>query len=117
MKAIAARFFFQAEDGIRDDLVTGVQTCALPIFKKTAAPTEILRVLAEAGVERGVFKCGSTEIMIEGRSVACEIRFHNIEIAVEIVIGGGYPHTSLRFAVGAEGAARFHGDVGKFSVF
>ena len=26
-------FFFQAEDGIRDDLVTGVQTCALPIFK------------------------------------------------------------------------------------
>src|SRR5207244_6252241 len=25
------RFFFQAEDGIRDDLVTGVQTCALPI--------------------------------------------------------------------------------------
>src|SRR5258708_13303888 len=25
-------FFFQAEDGIRDDLVTGVQTCALPIY-------------------------------------------------------------------------------------
>src|SRR2546425_9229640 len=24
-------FFFQAEDGIRDNLVTGVQTCALPI--------------------------------------------------------------------------------------
>src|SRR5258708_3447149 len=27
-------FFFQAEDGIRDDLVTGVQTCALPIWQK-----------------------------------------------------------------------------------
>src|SRR5438552_9796196 len=26
-------FFFQAEDGIRDDLVTGVQTCALPILQ------------------------------------------------------------------------------------
>src|SRR2546425_4503065 len=25
-------FFFQAEDGIRDKLVTGVQTCALPIY-------------------------------------------------------------------------------------
>src|SRR5260363_391019 len=25
-------FFFQAGDGIRDDLVTGVQTCALPIW-------------------------------------------------------------------------------------
>ena len=28
-------FFFQAEDGIRDDLVTGVQTCALPISAAT----------------------------------------------------------------------------------
>src|SRR5258708_12245190 len=27
-------FFFQAEDGIRDDLVTGVQTCALPISNR-----------------------------------------------------------------------------------
>src|SRR5260370_42140058 len=26
-------FFFQAEDGIRDSSVTGVQTCALPIFE------------------------------------------------------------------------------------
>src|SRR2546430_8622737 len=26
-------FFFQAEDGIRDLTVTGVQTCALPIFE------------------------------------------------------------------------------------
>src|SRR5437867_4777282 len=26
-------FFFQAEDGIRDRTVTGVQTCALPIFQ------------------------------------------------------------------------------------
>src|SRR5258708_31688492 len=30
-------FFFQAEDGIRDDLVTGVQTCALPIWAKPAS--------------------------------------------------------------------------------
>src|SRR5690348_18513198 len=27
-------FFFQAEDGIRDGRVTGVQTCALPIFAR-----------------------------------------------------------------------------------
>src|SRR5437763_16203201 len=26
-------FFFQAEDGIRDTSVTGVQTCALPIYQ------------------------------------------------------------------------------------
>src|SRR5437868_12761066 len=29
---IRSFFFFQAEDGIRDRNVTGVQTCALPIF-------------------------------------------------------------------------------------
>src|SRR3989441_2678526 len=30
-------FFFQAEDGIRDKLVTGVQTCALPIWISSTA--------------------------------------------------------------------------------
>src|SRR5260370_28879431 len=30
--AFFGNFFFQAEDGIRDSSVTGVQTCALPIF-------------------------------------------------------------------------------------
>src|SRR5690349_22329536 len=30
-------FFFQAEDGIRDLYVTGVQTCALPIYSGTAS--------------------------------------------------------------------------------
>src|SRR2546425_4395075 len=41
-------FFFQAEDGIRDKLVTGVQTCALPI---------------SAGVDRaaGVGRLGALE--------------------------------------------------------
>src|SRR5947209_11065275 len=31
-------FFFQAEDGIRDIGVTGVQTCALPIYRLAVAP-------------------------------------------------------------------------------
>src|SRR5690349_23386240 len=30
----ASLFFFQAEDGIRDLYVTGVQTCALPICQR-----------------------------------------------------------------------------------
>src|SRR6266568_8291969 len=33
-------FFFQAEDGIRDGTVTGVQTCALPIFADGMAPSD-----------------------------------------------------------------------------
>src|SRR5437773_10315812 len=35
---MAKIFFFQAEDGIRDRDVTGVQTCALPIYRLTAIP-------------------------------------------------------------------------------
>src|SRR4051794_41221045 len=38
-------FFFQAEDGIRDGRVTGVQTCALPIWSPStpSAPTRSAR--------------------------------------------------------------------------
>src|SRR5256886_12053731 len=39
-------FFFQAEDGIRDLTVTGVQTCALPISRD-------LRVAAAGGYDTG----------------------------------------------------------------
>src|SRR2546427_6872187 len=34
-------FFFQAEDGIRDLTVTGVQTCALPILHQHVAPAGV----------------------------------------------------------------------------
>src|SRR5438034_10406323 len=33
-------FFFQAEDGIRDHCVTGVQTCALPILQGVVTPSQ-----------------------------------------------------------------------------
>src|SRR5204863_4144931 len=39
-------FFFQAEDGIRDLYVTGVQTCALPIFTSPAGSPPSLRPTA-----------------------------------------------------------------------
>src|SRR5438034_8401858 len=35
-------FFFQAEDGIRDHCVTGVQTCALPILTQYSKPGNTL---------------------------------------------------------------------------
>src|SRR5690606_41157894 len=41
-------FFFQAEDGIRDFHVTGVQTCALPIYTQPMHYTQLFRNLREA---------------------------------------------------------------------
>src|SRR5260370_16227600 len=43
-------FFFQAEDGIRDSSVTGVQTCALPIFITMVVVTIIVAVGATVRV-------------------------------------------------------------------
>src|SRR2546430_2844413 len=44
-------FFFQAEDGIRDSTVTGVQTCALPILRDRLppAPLDALDQAADRG--------------------------------------------------------------------
>src|SRR5574340_299500 len=43
-------FFFQAEDGIRDLLVTGVQTCALPIYTDSQSLRQGLVRYAPLGV-------------------------------------------------------------------
>src|SRR5689334_23662932 len=43
-------FFFQAEDGIRDGTVTGVQTCALPISHGTLAAIVIILALLLFGI-------------------------------------------------------------------
>src|SRR2546430_9973617 len=50
-------FFFQAEDGIRDLTVTGVQTCALPISLVASVFGEdrdfLARVVSEVGPSHG----------------------------------------------------------------
>src|SRR5256885_16511787 len=38
-------FFFQAEDGIRDYKVTGVQTCALPIYLVAVLVVDVLEAV------------------------------------------------------------------------
>src|SRR5258708_10148366 len=48
-------FFFQAEDGIRDDLVTGVQTCALPIFSTVEEMEERQKMAAAKGDDIDIF--------------------------------------------------------------
>src|SRR3989441_4273970 len=84
--------------------------------EKAAAPAEILRVSAESSGESGVLEIGATEIAIERGRVAGEIRLDDVEIAVEVVIGGGDAHAGLGLAVGREGAAGFDGDIGERAV-
>src|SRR5437773_10246056 len=58
-------FFFQAEDGIRDRDVTGVQTCALPIWKVLAG----LRPVSVFAVEADYLDLGSqTSAFVGGTS-------------------------------------------------
>src|SRR5689334_24426008 len=45
-------FFFQAEDGIRDGTVTGVQTCALPICLLPSTPPPVKEPVAPAPAPR-----------------------------------------------------------------
>src|SRR2546426_3857829 len=52
-------FFFQAEDGIRDYKVTGVQTCALPILQDVA--------LLSVGVREQRDAAGPVRVVLDGR--------------------------------------------------
>src|SRR5437763_3131235 len=81
-----ASFFFQAEDGIRDTSVTGVQTCALPISPAAIKqwdhahhvddplPSQYLRWLT------GMLHGDPGETLAGGRSIGTEIRARFPEI-------------------------------------
>src|SRR5699024_11900018 len=51
-----AFFFCQAEDGIRDRNVTGVQTCALPILKKMLASKKLYHQWLEHFIKSHLLK-------------------------------------------------------------
>src|SRR5437667_7224425 len=62
-------FFFQAEDGIRDRDVTGVQTCALPICRQCSVPQDVERKRrASGGGHRPLADLGGLREMPAGRA-------------------------------------------------
>src|SRR5438034_3639019 len=61
-------FFFQAEDGIRDHCVTGVQTCALPISSSLCESFMPQRRLI-SGVSRRCRSCSAPEVT--GSATGC----------------------------------------------
>src|SRR5256885_12713762 len=70
-------FFFQAEDGIRDYKVTGVQTCALPIFSNHMSVT--------ARVAPGLLTVNSNyEHLIREHSMLQGIRANLIRAVIQV---------------------------------
>src|SRR5574343_1277420 len=57
-------FFFQAEDGIRDRDVTGVQTCALPIWTPSTEMLEVVSTYPDIYAEWSVNEKVSLEVAI-----------------------------------------------------
>src|SRR5205823_8315240 len=95
----SSQFVFQAEDGIRDKLVTGVQTCALPIygFVKIVADKKYDEVL-------GIHMIGlrATELVAEA------VVALRLESTVEELIRTIHAHPTMAEAVG-EAAHAVHG--------
>src|SRR5437773_6458926 len=71
-------FFFQAEDGIRDRDVTGVQTCALPILLFTVSSGAYLEVAsyptvtlaASSALVRGRLQRRCANALLDSRGIA-----------------------------------------------
>src|SRR5262249_56138354 len=55
-------FFFQAEDGIRDWSVTGVQTCALPIFSVSFIVANLRNLQDKTDADQSEIKNLASEI-------------------------------------------------------
>src|SRR5688500_19732411 len=66
-------FFFQAEDGIRDYKVTGVQTCALPISLAERPAARVLDIGCNDGTLLRAFPSGFVRFGIDPSDVAAEV--------------------------------------------
>src|SRR5438552_10751685 len=90
-------FFFQAEDGIRDDLVTGVQTCALPISFRVAysiGQTLCGRLMDRIGTRRGL---------------SVSVLWYSLVSILTPLARGFYSFASFRFLLGAGESANWPG--------
>src|SRR5258708_15621701 len=107
--------FFQAEDGIRDDLVTGVQTCALPISPRELfswGATEVKPpMLADAIVE--VTETGSSLRANRLRIIDTVVESNTQLIANPKAMADSWKATKLdNIALLLKAAIEAHGRVG-----
>ena len=84
-------FFFQAEDGIRDYKVTGVQTCALPIYKKFLGvlvdddlmfKQHVASITGKASSKQGFLK---GNVQLSSLDIKALIRLTNVGICMDCI--------------------------------
>src|SRR5207247_4334162 len=89
--SLLLHFFFQAEDGIRDPLVTGVQTCALPILAPFTEATDTPPARRRDPGSRRL-ACCELEMLRCSRQVSakCEPRIviEGVNFAADLSCGG-----------------------------
>src|SRR5438876_12439955 len=94
--SLSVFFFFQAEDGIRDGRVTGVQTCALPIYEDArigmlqhhADPGIFIRSMATRGNPGGLARATADVARSEERRVGKECRSRWWAVCYRNQVGG-----------------------------
>src|SRR5690606_40714934 len=91
-------FFFQAEDGIRDFHVTGVQTCALPILGADGANSQV-RQMAGIGVHAWQYQQSCMLITVQCENAPSESTWQHFT--------PNGPHRSEERRVGKEGRSRW----------
>src|SRR5690349_22789701 len=81
-------FFFQAEDGIRDLYVTGVQTCALPISaeERPVLPRELVERLVHEAVDVGAV--AALEERVDAAEHLVELLHDLLEVEAPFCRGG-----------------------------
>src|SRR5260221_7540257 len=115
-------FFFQAEDGIRDHCVTGVQTCALPILTATSLCARIVNVPAFRGIHGATCNFNNYDvhpfigIQMDSTGTLNDIHIEGTDIGIGVgvsaagtgamlqnIYGGGWNiHTLVRVFSGRE---------------
>ena len=88
-----------------------VRPAVIVVVHERNTPAQKARNLAHPGLKRLVLKYSAAEIAIQTRSVAREIRLHQVEVPVAIVVRHRHAHARLRLAVGRVRHSRLDRDL------
>ena len=97
-------FFFQAEDGIRDSPVTGVQTCALPIYDLNSMLGDVNEKL---NAKQELINNLESQLLTQSKEITHDISNNNLMVAKEDVNIREEPSRSEERRVGKECRSRW----------